>query len=151
MPAIAPRQSRTESNSGLTPLRIAGIVLVIVLALFFIGLFVWRRRQRKRRAAAGSADSMQRARRLVKAAFPRPSPQPPLPPYEPPREGQDLQNNGSGGEAATMPTVPPPARQNTPPDYGAHVMDRPAGPISDAPPLYQEHDQQTWGRSGCVR
>ena len=147
MPAIVPRQSRTESNSGLTPLRIAGIVLVIVLALFFIALFVWRRRQLKKR----EAESSRRARRFIKTVFPRPAPAPPLPPYEPPREGPELQTNVSAGGAATSPTMPPPARLNTPPGYGNHVMDRPAGPISDSPPVYQEHDQQTWGRSGCVR
>lgn len=148
MPAILPRQSRTESNSGLTPLRIAGIVLVIVLSFFFIGVLVWRRRKLKRRE---EAESSQRARRFIKTAFPKPAPVPPLPPYEPPREGHELQTNVSAGGAATLPTMPQPARLNTPPGYGSHVMDRPAGPISDSPPVYQEHDHQTWGRSGCVR
>lgn len=147
MPAIVPRQSRSSSNSGLTPLRIAGIVLVIVLACFFLGLFVWRRRKLKKR----EAESSRRARRFIKTAFARSAPPPPLPPYEPRRDTHELQTNPTGGEGAASLTVPPLARLNTPPGYGAHVMDRPAGPISDSPPAYQEHDQRTWGRSGCSR
>jgi hypothetical protein len=174
MPALQPRQSRAESNSAtLSPLRVVGIVLVIILILAVIAFAIFRQRRRKRRAALES----QNYRRMLKKAFPRPAPaaptppEPVLPPYEPRREGfggvdlelqqQDhhqQQQRGAAGSGAVTPTsptaslrMPPPARLNTPPGYGAHRSDRPAGPLSDAPPAYHEQDRVTWGRSGCVR
>lgn len=149
MPALAPRQSRAgEASNTLSPLRIAGIVIVIVVILVFTGVYIWRRRRGKKR----EAERSWRSRRFIKSAFPRSAPDSTLPAYEPPRQDFELQRGASGGsDAVTWLQTPSPARLPTPPGYGAHVMDRPAGPLSDSPPAYQERDRQTWGRSGCIR
>lgn len=148
MPVVYPRQQRGSESNTLSPARIVGIVIVIVIILSFTGLLIFRHHRRKQRESASS----RRSRQIVKNAFPRPAPDPSLPPYEPRREDVEMQNGADiSGSGAATPRMPPPARMHTPPGYGTHIADRPAGPLTDSPPAYHQHDRQTWGRSGCVR
>lgn len=153
MPVVYPRQSGAASfGDSYGPGKIAGIVIIVAIILFVAGLYIYRRKQWKRNEKARSL----RARKFLRVTFPRPAPDPELPPYEGPRQPEAIYQQGYGQTHAladgsrTPPRSPPPGRASTPP-YEGHAADRQAGPLSDAPPAYQEHDQQRWGRSGCSR
>lgn len=158
MPVLSRRQASDFGNT-FTPGRIAGITIIAVAIMLATGICFYRRRQWRRKAEKGQQQS---SRRFIKVTFPRPAPDPELPPYESPRASRETRRSSqvltSGRRrsiasipSAIFPRNPPPARVATPPEYERHVADRPAGPISDMPPAYRETEGWSWGRSGCSR